>query len=350
MNAAMRTLCFGAALAALAGAPALGEDVRKVRVLTTTTDLREIAREVGGDAVEVDCLTRGPEDPHFLDARPSFVRLAHDADLFVKVGMDMEIGYEVPIVRDARNPRIQPGRPGYCDASRNVPKLEVPAGEVTRALGDVHAQGNPHYMLDPVRAKVVAASVADSLAAVDPPRAAHYRGRAEDFGKRIDAAMFGEAILADVPSKRLERYLAEGRLGAFLREKGLESKLGGWAKELLPFSGAKIVGYHGNFNYLAARFRLEVAAQLEPKPGIPPTPQHLKSVVERMRAEGMSVVVFTPYQPKAVPERVAEEATGRAVRLAHMPGALPGTDDYFACIGADVRALAGALRAATEGR
>ena len=156
----MRTTELAAiAAAALLAGTAGAQEPAKVRVLATTTDLAALVREVGGDAVQVDCLTTGPEDPHFLDARPSFVRLAHEADLFVKIGMELEIGYEVPIVRDARNPRIQPGAPGYCDASAAVDRLEVPTGTVDRSLGDVHPQGNPHYLLDPVRAKAVQAAL-----------------------------------------------------------------------------------------------------------------------------------------------------------------------------------------------
>lgn len=346
----MRTAIASAALAALllpAAAP--GQETAKVRVLTTTTDLREIAKEVGGDAVEVNCLTKGPEDPHFLDARPSFVRQAHDADLFVKVGMDLEAGYEVPIVRDARNPRIQPGAPGYCNASLGVEKIGVPAGEVDRSRGDVHGEGNPHYLADPVRAKVVAATIAESLAAVDPPRAKAYRERAEAFAKRIDVAMFGEALLAEATVRRLERMLAEGRLAAWLKEKGLEAKVAGWAKELLPFAGAKVVDYHANLAYLADRFHLEVIAHLEPKPGIPPSPRHTREVVEAMKAAGASVVLYCPFQPKDVPEAVAAGTGGRAVVLAHMPGALPGTEDYFSCVGRNVRALAEALGTARSG-
>src|SRR5688572_1357081 len=152
-TATMKTAALAVLL--IAGA-APAQETKVVNVLTTTTDLAAIAREVGGDAVKVSSLAKGPEDPHFLDARPSFARMARDADLFVKVGLDLEAGYEGPIVLQARNPRIQPGTPGYCDASAGVDLLEVPAGTVDRGLGDVHAGGNPHYLLDPVRAKGVA--------------------------------------------------------------------------------------------------------------------------------------------------------------------------------------------------
>jgi zinc/manganese transport system substrate-binding protein len=335
-----------AAAALLLAGGAAAQEPKPVRVLATTTDLAAIAREVGGDAVRVDCLTRGPEDPHFLDARPSFVRLAHDADLLVKVGMDLEVGYEVPIVRDARNPRIQPGTPGFCDASVGIDRLEVPTGTVDRSLGDVHPEGNPHYLLDPVRAKAVAGTIADSLGRVDPSRAGAWREGAAAFARRVDEAMFGKEILEAAPVRRLERLLARGELGEWLREKGLEGKAGGWAGILLPFSGAKVVAHHGHFTYLADRFHLETVAYLEPKPGIPPSPRHLRSVVETMRAAKVPAILLTVFNPADVADAVAGETGARVAVLPHMPGALGEDADYVAFVDRAVRGLAGVLRTA----
>jgi zinc/manganese transport system substrate-binding protein len=324
--------------------PARAQEPARIRVLATTTDLREIAREVGGDAVEVSCLTRGPEDPHFLDARPSFVRLARDAELFVKTGMDLEVGYEGPIVLDARNPRIQPGKPGHCDASVAVDKLDVPTAPVDRSMGDVHAQGNPHYLLDPVRAKTVAATVADALAAVDPKRADAYRARSRDFARRVEEAMFGVDLLKDAPARRLERLLAEGRLLAYLDGKGWRARLGGWASLLAPHSGAKVVDYHRTFAYLLDRFAMVSVASLEPKPGVPPTPLHARSVGETMKATGARFVLCSVFQPKGVAESVAAAAGGRVLVLPHMPGALPRTEGYLESMDAAVRELSRALK------
>jgi len=337
------TLAFAAA--ALLGGAAAADEPRTLNVLTTTTDLAAIAREVGGDAVTVNCLTRGPEDPHFIDARPSFARQAHDADVFIKVGLELEIGYEVPIVRDARNARIQPGSPGYCDASVGVDLLDIPSGTVDRSMGDVHPLGNPHYLTDPVRAKTVAATIAESFGKVDPPRAADYRKRAEEFGARIDEALFGKDILAEVPAKRLSRLLADGKLAEWLEGKGLADKVGGWAREMLPCSGAKVVSYHTYFNYLLERFHVQSVASLEPKAGIPPTPRHVRTVVEAMRAQGVPAILCTVYNPKDVAESAAREVGARVVTLAHMPGALEGAGDYISCVDFNVKALAKALGA-----
>jgi len=343
----MKSRNAAAAVAAallLAGA-APAQEAKPVRVLATTTDLAALVREVGGDAVSVDCLTTGPEDPHFLDARPSFVRAAHDADLFVKVGMDLEAGYEVPIVRDARNPRIQPGAAGHCDASAAVDRLEVPTGAVDRSLGDVHPQGNPHYLTDPVRAKAVAGTIAESLGRVDPARAARYRDAAAAFSRRADEAMFGGAILSEVPARRLERLLARGELGSWLKEKGLEGKIGGFARALLPFSGTEVVQYHAHFTYLLDRFHIRVAANLEPKPGIPPSPGHVRTVVEAIRAARAPAILRTCFNPPSVPDAVAGETGARVVVLSHMPGAVGEDADYLSFVERNVRLLAAALGA-----
>lgn len=337
----MKTASAAALL--LLAAAASAEEPKVVNVLATTTDLAAIAREVGGDAVKVASLAKGPEDPHFIDARPSFIRMAKDADLFLKIGMELEVGYEGPLVLQARNPRIQPGTPGYCDASLKVDKLEVPEGVVDRSLGDVHPDGNPHYLLDPVRAKTVAAEIAEALAGVDPPRADAYRERAKAFAARIDDRMFGAKLLARAPAKRLERMLAEGKLAAYLKEKGWESDLGGWAKEMVPFAGSKVVSYHALFLYLLDRFHLEDAAHLEPKPGVPPSPRHTQKVIEDMKARGIRALLATVFNPKDVSENVAKETGARLVILAHMPAAVEGTDDYAAFVDHNVKALAAAL-------
>jgi len=334
------------AVALLAAGSAQGEEPKRIRVLTTTTDLAALAREVGGDAVQVDCLTAGPEDAHFLDARPSFVRKAHEADLFVKVGMGLELGYEVPIVRDARNPRIQPGTAGYCDASSVIDRLEVPTGTVDRSMGDVHPEGNPHFLTDPVRAKAVAGAIADSLARVDPPRTDRWKAGAEAFARRVDEAMFGKDLLEAAPVRRLERLLARGELAGWLEEKGLEGKAGGWARTMLPLAGTKVVAYHGHFTYLLDRFGIGTAAYLEPKPGVPPTPGHLRTVVETMKAGKVLTVIRTVFNPATVAEAVARETGARVEVLAHMPGATEGTEDYLSFVGANVERLAGAVRPA----
>jgi ABC-type Zn uptake system ZnuABC Zn-binding protein ZnuA len=349
----MRRL-FLLAAAVLASLTAAGSTARAERtplqVLTTTTDLRELVREVGGGDTAVACLMKGPEDTHFLEARPSFVRLAAKADALVVTGMELEIGYEPILLSDSRNAKIQKGRPGYVDCSAGIGALEVPQGPVDRSHGDVHAAGNPHYLLDPVRAKIAAATIADRLAEIDPEGAAAYRKRLDAFRRKVDVAMFGEALLAAQPVERLERRLADGTLGAFLKERQLAEKVAGFAAELLPHAGRKVASYHANAVYLCDRFHLTDADKLEPKPGVPPSPRHLADVVARMRSGDVRAVLYTVYQPAETARSVAEQAGAAAVLIAHQPDAVAGTATYLDMVAHNVRALAAALAAKERAR
>lgn len=346
-----RTLLLLPALllaAAASPAPPLLAGTPPLEVLATTTDLRELAKEVGGDDVAVTCLTKGPEDPHFLEARPSFVRAAARADALLVNGLELEAGYEPLLLGDSRNARIQRGRPGYVDCSAGIRALEVPAGPVDRSQGDVHASGNPHYLLDPVRAKQAAGTIAEALKRLAPDRAARFDERLAAFRRRIDVAMFGETLLAAQPAERLERRLQDGTLSAFLKDRGLDGNLGGLAARMVPHAGAKVASYHATFVYLLDRFHVTEAERLEPKPGVEPSPRHLADVVARMRSGGVRVVLSTVFQPERTTSSVAEQAGGRAVRLAHQPDALAGTSSYLDMLRTNVDALSAALAATAE--
>lgn len=328
---------------ALGAGTAAAQETDVLDVLVSTTDLREIAKEIGGRHVAVTCLTKGPEDPHFIEARPSLIRAAAKADVLIVVGADLEIGYEPLLLSESRNKKIQKGSAGYVDVSTGIPKLEVPTGPVDRSMGDVHPDGNPHFLLDPARAKKAAATITDAFVANDPSHADDYRAGLTAFQHEVDVAMWGEPLLAEVPAKRLERYLARGKLREYLREKGLESKLGGLAAVLSPYAGRKVVSYHGLFVYLLDRFGIEEAAKLEPKPGIAPTPTHLARVVARMQADDARVILHASFQPARNVERAAQLSGGTGVELAHMPGALPGTASYVDTLRHNVTKLAEAL-------
>lgn len=333
----------------LCAVPAIAAD-EPTRVLATTTELRCLAEEVGGTDVEVTCLMKGPEDPHFLEARPSFVRAAAAARVLLLNGLDLEVGYEPVLLSDSRNGVIQRGRPGHVDCSLGIHLLEIPAGKVDRSMGDVHASGNPHYLLDPVRAKAAAGTVAEALATAAPEKAQAFRERLAAFRRRVDVAMFGEELLAEQPVARLERRLADGTLLAFLEGRGLAGKLHGHAATLAPSAGRQVVDYHGTFVYLLDRFHLRAAARLEPRPGVPPTARHLRDVVTTMRTSNVTVVLHTSFQSQRSADAVAKDAGGTAVRLAHQPGAVPGTDTYLDALAYNVAALAKALRPREEPR
>jgi ABC-type Zn uptake system ZnuABC Zn-binding protein ZnuA len=204
--------------------------------------------------------------------------------------------------------------------------------------------GNPHYMTDPVWGKNAAKTISDAFATIDPSHGEAYRTRAADFQRRVDVAMWGEALCAAQKPERLEKRLADGTLDAFLKQRDLADKLGGLAAQLAPFAGRKVVAYHGTMRYLLERFHLAEIGQLEPKPGIPPSPRHLAELEERMRAEGAKVVLYNAYQPERTAKAVASEVEGAAVKLAHMPDAVPGTATYLDTLTFNVKALAQALR------
>lgn len=284
-----------------------GPAAAKVRVVTTTTDLAAIAREVGGDEVEVVSLALGTQDPHFVDPKPSFIVKLNRADLYVKRGLDLEIGWAPVLEKAARNPSILYSAPGYVDASVGITPLGVPQSGFSRALGDVHPYGSPHYQLDPANAKVMARNIANGLIRVDPDHRADY----------------------------------ERRLAAFDGE--VDRRLAGWLALMAPFRGAKIVTYHQTWEYFAKRFGLEIIGTMEPKPGVAPSPAHLARLITRMRAEHCRLLIRSPYYPESLTHIVAEKTGAKVLVLPESPGGVAGTDDYFSFIDYDVRQVAAAL-------
>jgi len=331
----MRRIAF-LVLAAAAFAPAAVR-ADALRVVATTPDLADLVRQVGGEAVAVSSLAKGPQDVHFVEARPSFVKELHGAELLVEVGLELEAGW-LPALREAaRNPRIQPGAPGALDASTAIVPLDVPRARVDRSLGDVHPFGNPHYLTDPLSGLRVAGAIRDRLAALRPGEAAALTTRHDAFA----AALAERLVGADLARRRTPAQIAEaveaGRLAALLAESG--ATLGGWLAAAGGGLPRKAVEDHRAWIYFARRFGLELVGELEPMPGIAPTTRHLGQVVERMRAGGVALILTTPYFSPRHAEFVARETGARIVALAHQAGSLPGTDDYLATVDHNVRAL-----------
>jgi ABC-type Zn uptake system ZnuABC Zn-binding protein ZnuA len=284
-----------------------------LRVLTSTTDLKDLVRIVGGDRVDVSCLCKGPEDPHFLDARPSFLKLANRAQLVVVTGMDYEAGYMPLLLRDCANPDVRPGGRGHLDASERVRKLQVPAGGApSRALGDIHAQGNPHYLLDPANAVIVAEEIARALSGLRPADAAAFASRAAEFREAMAALLLGEGRI-------LERFK--------------------------PHKGAPVISYHDDMPYLAGRLGLEIAGTIESKPGVPPTARHLKELTDLAKARGVKVVLYRTFQPKAPVEAFCAETGAVAVLVAHQPDAFEGVPDLLSMYRKNAESILAALEA-----
>jgi ABC-type Zn uptake system ZnuABC Zn-binding protein ZnuA len=288
------------ALGLLVAADARAADT--IRVVATTPDLASVARAVGGDAIEVTALARPGEDAHFVDPKPSFIVTLNKADVLVEGGAALEAGWLPPLLDAARNPRIALGTPGRVVAADGIALREVPT-RLDRSMGDVHPYGNPHFMLDPVNAKTVADTIARALCAVDAPRCATFEANARRFGETIDG------------------------------------KLPGWQQTLAPLRGTKVVSYHKDFDYFAERFGLEVVGTLEPKPGIPPSPAHLATLIPKMQAQGVRLILIESYRERDTPDFVAGKTGARVVPLPVMPG---GGDapDYVALIDYNVRRIA----------
>jgi len=279
----------------------------KINVVATLPDYASLAREIGGENVDVTVLAKPTEDPHFVDARPSFVVKLREADVLIDGGAELEVGWLPPLLQNARNPKIEVGQPGRVEASQGIRLLEVPAA-LTRAAGDVHAMGNPHFMVDPIIAKAVAQHIANALAAVDSGHAAAYQANEKKFEEAINA------------------------------------KLQEWGAKLLPYKGQSLVAYHDSWPYFAHRFGFNIDVFLEPKPGIPPSPSHLAEVIAQIKAQKIKAILVEPYHNRKIAEKVAESTGAKVVDFAQFPGTLPDTDTYIKLIEALVNNLAAALK------
>ena len=284
-----------------------------LRVVTSTEDLASITREVGGDRVDVVALAKGYQDPHFVDPKPSFILAMNRADLYIAVGRDLELGWLPPLVASSRNAKVQPSASGYLDASRNVHILEIPTGQITRAMGDVHPLGNPHYWLEPGNGRLIAEAIRNKLIELSPADAASFSQRYDDFDRRLAAA---------------------------------ETR---WDAVMAPFKGAKLVTYHRSWPNFMERFGLEVVGYVEPKPGIPPSPLHTIQLIDEMKRDGVSLIVVEPYFNLRTPEAIVNQLTGgQVVVLAPSVGGVDEATDYIQLFEYNVNLLAGALRQAAS--
>jgi zinc/manganese transport system substrate-binding protein len=215
-----------------------------LKVCTTVPELGGLVQAVGGDQVSVTVFAKGSEDPHYLDARPSFIKSLSDADLFVQIGLDLEAGWAPLLLRSSRNSRIQPGTPGFVDASTAITPLDVPTGEVDRSMGDIHPQGNPHYLADPLNGLKVAALLRDRLTALQPGGGPVFAHNYDLFRKRLGEALVGKELAGKYDVEKLALLHQHGRLVDFLAQQGDRELLGGWIGKMLPGYGAKILTYH----------------------------------------------------------------------------------------------------------
>jgi len=283
----------------------------QVKVVSTTEDLGSLAREIGGDKVAVTALAKGYQDPHFVDPKPSFILAVSRADLLIVVGRELEIGWLPPLLTSSRNAKIQPGNKGYLDASQNVKILEIPTGQITRAMGDVHPSGNPHYWLDPGNGRKIALAIRDKLTELSPADKALFDQRYAAFDQRLAAA---------------------------------EKK---WDAMMAPYKGTKIVTYHRSWPNFMERFGLDVMGYVEPKPGIPPSPAHTLELIDEMKKQNAKLIVVEPYFDLKTPQAITNQIGGKVLVLAPSVGGTKEATDYIQLFEYNVNTLAAALKQVT---
>jgi zinc/manganese transport system substrate-binding protein len=279
----------------------------KLNVVATLPDFANIAALIGGDNIEITSIVRGPEDAHFIDARPSFIRVLNRADVLIEGGADLEIGWLPVLVNGARNNKILADAPGHLVLAKHITLLDVPTQPVDRSMGDVHPRGNPHFWLDPDNGRIIAAKIAETFANLDSKNSESYKKNLREF------------------------------------ETKLKQKTGEWEKRLAPFRGTKIITYHKSYDYFAKRFGFELVGQLEPKPGIEPTAVHINGLVQRGKEEAVKLMIIEPFRPRRTAEQVAKAIGARLLILPDKVSAVKEADDYFAIFEYNINRIAEAL-------
>jgi ABC-type Zn uptake system ZnuABC Zn-binding protein ZnuA len=279
-----------------------------VNVVASTEDLADLTRQVGGDRVKVESVARGYQDPHFVEAKPSFILKLAKADLLVVVGRELEIGWLPPLIQQSRNAKIQVGADGYLDASLTARILEIPTGQITRAMGDVHPLGNPHYWLDPGNGRRVAQAIVDKLTRLAPADAAYFQARYADFDKRLAEA-----------EKR-------------------------WDAQIAPYKGLKIVTYHRSWPNFCDRFGLEVVGYVEPRPGIPPSPGHTLDLIAEMKRQGIKILLVEPYFDLKTPQSIGRETGAKVLVMPPSVGGQKEITDYIKLFDYDIALLVAAVK------
>jgi ABC-type Zn uptake system ZnuABC Zn-binding protein ZnuA len=294
---------FVLAVLVLTAAAGVTEAASKLNVMAATQDLASLAREVGGDLITADSIAMGYQDPHFVEPKPSFLLKLQKADLLLVVGLQLEIGWLPPLITQSRNAKIQVGGSGYLDMSQYCQILEIPTGVVTRAMGDVHPLGNPHYWLDPENGRRIARQLVAKLSEMQPSNAATFAARYADFDQRLSAA---EKV---------------------------------WEAKLAPYRGRKVVTYHRSWPNFCERFGLEVVDYIEPRPGIPPTPSHTLEVINTMKREGIKLILVEPYFDLRTPNSIAQAVGGEVAVLLPSVGGVKQVTDYFKLFDYDIDLL-----------
>ncbi|MEP6961038.1 MAG: metal ABC transporter substrate-binding protein [Acidobacteriota bacterium] len=286
---------------------ATSQGAAKINLVTSTQDLTAIAQEIGGDRITAEAIAKGYQDPHFVESKPSFLLKLQKADLLAVVGLQLEIGWLPPLINGSRNAKIQEGSAGYLDMSQFCQIMEIPAGQVTRAMGDVHPLGNPHYWLNPENGRRLAKAFENKFAELRPADKAYFAERYADFDKRLTEA-----------EKR-------------------------WAAQMAPYRGRKVITYHRSWPSFADRFGLVVVDYVEPKPGIPPSPSHTLELINTMKRDNIKDILVEPYFDARTPNSIAQGAGGSVTYLMPSVGGVKEITTYFQLFDYDIKLLAAAF-------
>lgn len=314
-----------------------------LKVVTSLTTYGAIAREIAGDRATVTSIAQGDEDPHFVQPKPSFVALLRDADVFVTTGLDLELW--VPALLDrANNRKVSEGGPGYVTAYTGITLLEIPVS-LSRSEGDIHADGNPHIHTDPLNAIIIARNILTGLSRVSPSNAEYFKGREQDFERRVLEATMGPDLVRILTPVAAFNLLKTGQLDAFLARtnyegRPLNTRLSGWLKTAQAFAGRDIACYHKEWAYFSARFKVTCIAYIEPKPGIPPTPRHVDEVIQLMRARKIPVLFASNYFSRDQIAQVAKKTGATPVVVPENTHGAPGVETYFELVNTWINGLA----------
>ena len=298
------TLSLAAVWAAL-GAPAAS--AQKLRVVTSTTDLKSLTEAVTGDVADVEAMARPNQNPHDLEVRPSLMVKVRRADAMIVNGLELDSWADV-VAHGANNPNVVPGAPGRIDASRGILVLEAPRTRVDRSMGDVHPSGNPHYTLDPGMAPAVTQNILEGLVRIAPQHRTAFERNRQQFLARLDEAM------------------------------------GRWSKLLAPYKGSPVVVNHALWIYLLTRFGLVQVGTVEERPGIPASANHIVKLVNLMKEDRVKAIVAEPWSDFKLVERIAQEAGAQAAILAATVGSVKGTDTFIEAVDFNVKTLAQMLK------
>lgn len=317
-----------------------------VKVVATLPTVKALVEEVGGERVDVIALAKGDQDPHFVTPTPVLMRTTREADLFIENGFSLE-RWANDVANGSGNSKIYRGTPGRVIAGTGVAALEIPS-VLSREMGDIHPQGNPHVWLDPLRAKVQAKNIAEALGRIDPDGVDYYSNRLADFEQRIDVALFGEELVNLIGIQKLTRLAWSGELHEFLTTNRLGgepliARASGWLEQAETLQGAKAYEFHKVWVYFARVFGIELVGTIEERPGIPPGPQHIRQVRERIQAADIPLILVDNFYDPALANNIAEETRAEVVSLPNQVLGEPGIETYFDLIDHLITQITGAL-------